>query len=413
MEFFNVKLSISLEGAISIGLVQLPGICLGLYGIYEAFRLSGCSKKGALDALRAFLLFFLPFFIVELVEVIEIFNISKKYFSFESFQFVQFFLSSGINLCCSLLCGKVGEGGSEKFNLLFFIGREDKTGRTKILALDAAKVFFGSVLQLSLQIYFIQVQFVEVEMSQIFSVVSSLLLICKTGYEILSFTADGKMPDYKNTKEKIKGKIMEKVRLIPGLLSWLPLLLSSLVFKMGTINLCILFFGWYSLIIFFGFFIFNCLSYYFAHLDILRKMMGGYKIVHDIDEEEEEEGKKIDVKEMLFTSYGNIFLITRSVSAMSASNLKTAILLQPLQFLLSIIFVVIFKNWDFFLTPDHHPDNLQEAASGLFSTVVILVGLTNLFFTFTSWRCKIEKEKEDPTDIEELEEAVEIEKTQP
>ena len=36
---FNIE--ISLEGAISLGLVQLPGVCLGLLGVFKAFQLHG------------------------------------------------------------------------------------------------------------------------------------------------------------------------------------------------------------------------------------------------------------------------------------------------------------------------------------------------------------------------------------
>ena len=162
---FSFDIKISLEGALSLGLVQLPGVCLGLLGVLKAFQLHGLSKQTAKDSLRSSLLFFLPFFIVEMIE------------------FVHFILSSGINLCCSIICSKLGEKVVSKLDLLFFLGKKDTTGKEKILSLDAAKVFFGSVLQLSVQLYFIEITRDGIRVSQYISVISSLLLICKTGYQ--------------------------------------------------------------------------------------------------------------------------------------------------------------------------------------------------------------------------------------
>ena len=119
---FHIK--ISLEGAISLGLVQLPGVCLGLLGVFKAFQLHGLSKQTARDSLRSCLLFFLPFFIVEIIE------------------FVHFVLSTGVNLCCSIICSKLGEKVVSKFDLLFFLGKKDTSGKEKIRTLDAAKGFF-------------------------------------------------------------------------------------------------------------------------------------------------------------------------------------------------------------------------------------------------------------------------------
>ena len=158
-----------MEGAISLGLVQLPGVCLGVLGVFKAFQLHGLSKQTGKDSLRSCLLFFLPFFIVEIIE------------------FLHFILSPGVNLCCSIICSKLGEKIVNKFDLLFFLGKKDNTSKEKILTLDAAKVFFGSVLQLSVQLYFIEISREDIRVSQYISVISSVLLICKTGYGVMTY----------------------------------------------------------------------------------------------------------------------------------------------------------------------------------------------------------------------------------
>ena len=43
---------ITLEGMISLALVQLPGIVLGILGIIKAFTNHGCSKQAVSDAIR-------------------------------------------------------------------------------------------------------------------------------------------------------------------------------------------------------------------------------------------------------------------------------------------------------------------------------------------------------------------------
>ena len=267
----------------------------GLYGIQQALAKNGLSKKAVKDSLRSCLLFFLPFFVVEFLE------------------FLKFFFSGGINACCSFLFSKISESTAEKFDILFFIGNEDKTGKAKIIALDASKIFFGSVIQMSVQVYFIEVSGQEPKSSQILSVVSSLLLICKTGYEVISYTNPGigKNTSRQTTMEKIKGKIMDFLKLIPGVLSELPLLATTLVFKLGTINLCILFFGWWAIFVLLTFFLLNVLSCYLVRLDRVSKLFAGYRIVlQDLEEEETE--KKPGLKHILYTSYANMFMFTRS-----------------------------------------------------------------------------------------------------
>ena len=253
--------------------------------------------KAVKNSLRSCLLFFLPFFVVEFLE------------------FLKFFFSAGINACCSFLFSKLSESTAQKFDILFFLGKEDSTGKAKIVALDASKVFFGSVIQISVQVYFIEISGQEPKFSQILSVVSSLLLICKTGYEVISYTKPqdntGEDPK-KKTLEKIKEKIIGVLKMIPGILSELPLLASSLIFKLGTINLCILFFGWYGFLVLVAFFLLNIFSCCLARLDRVSKLFSGYRIVVQ-DLEEEKTVKKPGMKHILYTSYANIFMFTRSV----------------------------------------------------------------------------------------------------
>ena len=47
---FSIKITV--EGLVSLALVQLPGIALGILGIIKAFINHGCSKQTVIDSLR-------------------------------------------------------------------------------------------------------------------------------------------------------------------------------------------------------------------------------------------------------------------------------------------------------------------------------------------------------------------------
>ena len=47
-----VTFTITVEGVITLALVQLPGVVLGFLGIIKAFSLDGMSKEACLKALR-------------------------------------------------------------------------------------------------------------------------------------------------------------------------------------------------------------------------------------------------------------------------------------------------------------------------------------------------------------------------
>jgi len=381
---FDIK--ISYEGAISLGLVQLPGVCLGLLGVFKAFQLHGLSKQTARDSLRSCLLFFLPFFIVEIIE------------------FVHFVLSTGVNLCCSIICSKLGEKIVSKFDLLFFLGKKDNSGKEKILTLDAAKVFFGSVLQLSVQLYFIEISREDIRVSQYISVISSLLLICKTGYEVMTYTRKDQAEVEED--QSFKQKAWELLRTLWDFLTWLPLLGTNLVFKIGIINLCLLFLGWYAMLVLLGIFLANLLSAFLATNVKMRKYFRNYQITHN-NVLDNTEANNTGILHLIYTSYSNIFLITRTVATLSASSINLAMLLQPLHFLLGFIFICVFKSWDFWfysryynlsyyydLDPNYHFYNKNstfQIASENTATSILICGFVTIILSFINWDCKVRK----------------------
>ena len=152
-------------------------------------------------------------------------------------------------MCCSVFCSQAFEKLVQKTDILFFVGRKEKTGREKILCLQAAKIFFGSAIQLCFQIWILQVTHYNGKferISQYLSIIMSFLLITKNSVGLISYSRS--KFEKENTDEG-------KLRTISLYLSWLPVIITSLLFKIGLINQLVIFFGWYSMVIIFGIYV--------------------------------------------------------------------------------------------------------------------------------------------------------------
>ena len=282
--------------------------------------------------------------------------------------------------------------------------------------MDAAKVFFGSVLQLSVQLYFIEISREDIRVSQYISVVSSVLLICKTGYEVMTYVRKDQTQEEQD--QSFRQKAWQLLRTLGDFLTWLPLLGTNLVFKIGIINLCLLFLGWYAMLVFLGIFLANLLSAYLATNMKIKKYFRNYQITHN-NVLDDNEAKNPDMLQLIYTSYSNIFLITRTVATQSASNINLAILLQPAHFLLGFIFICVFKSWDFQfykyyqnlsyyhgLDPNYYFYNKKsifQMASENIATSILVCGFITISLSFINWDCKIrKKDNQPPTNSLEL-----------
>ena len=211
-------------------------------------------------------------------------------------------------MCCSVLCSKALEKLVQKTDILFFLGKKEKTGREKILCLQAAKIFFGSAIQLCYQIWILQVTHYSGEfkrISQYLSIIMSFVMITKNSIGLMIYSRT----EEENADGDEDFSISKVAKTLSLYFSWLPLILTSLLFKIGTINLFILFFGWYSLIIGLGIFSVN-LSSIFIYASIRNK---SNEFASD------QTNKKIKDKSQLskfLISYSNIFVISRPINTL-------------------------------------------------------------------------------------------------
>ena len=257
---------------------------------------------------------------------------------------------------------------------------------------------------MSVQLYFIEISREDIRVSQYISVISSLLLICKTGYEVMTYTRKDQAEVEED--QSFKQKAWELLRTLWDFLTWLPLLGTNLVFKIGIINLCLLFLGWYAMLVLLGIFLANLLSAFVATNVKIRKYFRNYQITHN-NVLGNTEANNTGILHLIYTSYSNIFLITRTVATLSASSINLAMLLQPLHFLLGFIFICVFKSWDFWfysryynlsyyydLDPNYHFYNKNstfQIASENTATSILICGFVTIILSFINWDCKVRK----------------------
>ena len=208
-------------------------------------------------------------------------------------------------MCCSVLCSKAVEKLVQKTDILFFLGKKEKTGREKILCLQAAKIFFGSAIQLCYQIWILQVTHYNGKferISQYLSIIMSFLLITKNSVGLISYSRS--KFEKENTDEG-------KLRTISLYLSWLPVIITSLLFKIGLINQLVIFFGWYSMVIIFGIYILNISSSFI--IDCVMEKYNRLLIVYK--DEYMPNGAQKPLEKILI-SFSNIFVFSRPVNTL-------------------------------------------------------------------------------------------------
>ena len=104
--------------------------------------------------------------------------------------FCEFLLKDVILEGCSNFTDQAVEKFLNKFDILFFVGKKDKSGKEKMLCLESAKLFFGSGPQLVLQLWLLYVTKSSnslAHLSQYLSVASSFLMASKTAFDLLTY----------------------------------------------------------------------------------------------------------------------------------------------------------------------------------------------------------------------------------
>ena len=123
----GAKIIVSLETIVSLALLQLPAVCLAVYGIFCALSQPRIKDKFT-DSLLALTIIFLPFCLTELFALLE----------FEFAQGWVNFVVNKIKLGCQkvldLICGKCSDKAVATFDLLKFLPNKDPKGKDRYCA---------------------------------------------------------------------------------------------------------------------------------------------------------------------------------------------------------------------------------------------------------------------------------------
>ena len=328
-------------GVVTGVLMQLPAICLGLYGVVRVMVKTGLS----VNALRASVVILIPFSILQIYVT-----------------------------ALDFLAAKVGSVVT-KYDPLFFVESDQKKnkGQEKLYYINNAKVFFGSAIQFCFQAWILRkAMFYSLSRtSQYFSVISSSAKISKTATNLFTHEEVDDEKDGPEEKQTFKDSMMQALNKLKLSLYWMPLILSSLLYKIGIMILYTDLLGWsYTLLMILIVFILNLIS---CVLYIPWRSGPNDDIVNErqsIMDEVPRVGK-------VYTSYTNIFVISKPPHIESDAGLRIALLLQPLQFVFTLGFTIFFIAWN-------HEDTSFLTMG--FSIMVCVMGITNLVVCYITWR---------------------------
>ena len=138
----------------------------------------------------------------------------------------------------------------------------------------------------------------------------SFVMITKNSIDLISYSrARPKSEEEEEANEEFStSKVFETISLY---LSWLPVVLTSLLFKVATINLFTIFYGWKTLVIVFGIFLVNfTFTFIFGFIG---SKCNRLSLVHK-DKSMPEGAENYQDKVMI--SYSNIFVISRPVNTL-------------------------------------------------------------------------------------------------
>ena len=297
-------------------------------------------------------------------------------------------------MCCSFFTDQAVEKFLLKFDVLFYVGKKDKTGREKILCLESAKLFFSSGPQLVLQLWFLQVTkssniYSWAHLSQYLSVASSFLMATKAASSLLMY----KRSEDDNVDLSLRSKAILFLKNIWKIITWTPLILTSILLKIGMIYLCIRVFGWNAGYLIAGQVILNLIQISLIHYCKVHQ-----KVHHQHPDKSVPHGSETTKETTLFIGYANIFVITRPFTSLSTTSLIRALLVQPVQVLVYMVLLALFIKWE-----NNSFTNVSDHNYFLDATSVLILGIVNILLCFVHL-CKIHNDLPVLTEINDNDE---------
>jgi len=313
-------------------------------------------------------------------------------------EFLNGFFGSIMQFCCQQAFQK----GLNAFNLIFFLGTTD---RSRILGLDVARVFCGSIFQLILQVVLVLglTPWRSVRTSQLVSIASSLLCIIKTNTEVLTFKdEETKVPDTRTTCEKVKDFFMAKMELVRNMFQLFPVLAFSIIFNVGTIGLSYAVLGIYSFI----FVILSFLSHIATFFLVPLPNSLDHKMLTSMGIEQDSHAIRPAISKLptaLLLAWKNIFILSCNTGTSKAHRTITILYIQVARFLSNVcLLAIILACYGF---------NANFKTVGIISGILIFCGIIflSLACSSTTW-LEMQQEQKVEGQVEKVEEGLVDEK---
>ena len=206
-------------------------------------------------------------------------------------------------------------------DLLHFLPSKEADKRDKMLSVEMIKIVFGSCLQLCFQSCLLFGYTKKSKTSQIISIISSSIIICKVGVDIIRFKRKTVQNEGKGENAKLNFLfLLEKMKILKIFLIYLPLMATSLVFNTGTLIMTVLVWEEYSVIFILASFFLNyliSLALPFNLIEKCEKKLGmKYKLDSQSNNIRTVAQKKVTeprVRRGLWVSWTNMFFLSRPV----------------------------------------------------------------------------------------------------
>ena len=188
----------------------------------------------------------------------------------------------------------------------------------------------------------------------------------------------------------MKKVVCTNIKYFWTVITWTPLILTSIVFKIGMLNLSIKFFGWNAAYFIVGQVMLNILQL------CLMRFLKCEKIKLKHQDTSMPEGNESSMANTIFIGYANLFVITRPFNSLSNLSMNKALIIQPAQALVNTILISFFIYWE-------NNSLNHEIEHMLKPMTVLILGMFNILLCFIDFTCKIHIKSSKNTEGFELE----------
>ena len=155
--------------------------------------------------------------------------------------------------------------------------------------------------------------------SQLISIVSSSFHLVKASAQLITFKNKKEKEDMVGVVEKLKNFVAKKLQLLRAICDLFPLLLSSVIFNVGTMALAISVLGWHSVWFLIGSLLLHLVLFFSLPFKLDLKMMKTFNLENHLPKEDADHPSKPFLSGLFFSS-SNMFIFSCSSGAAKVNH---------------------------------------------------------------------------------------------